>query len=109
MDKEDLARILNDILELPTPRQPRTGKSYKLVTALIQTIKEALANGRSVSIPGFGILKVKTRPARKSFCFPYTYMKMGGSAYQVNVPARKYVQFVPSKPLVRLLQEKEIE
>lgn len=67
----------------------------RVVTACFDTMAEALGQGESVKIVGFGSLNVKTRAARVGIN-PRTKEKM-------QYPAKKTVTFSPAGKLKELL------
>lgn len=65
--------------------------------ALYAAIREALAQGEDVRLPGVGVLKVKTSPARTA--------RNPRTGEAVAVPARNHVRFSPAGELRQLVNE----
>ena len=71
---------------------PLTAKQMDAaLSALIQTLTDALKSGEKVVLPGFGMFAVKTRPARQGRN-PYT-------GENIAIPARKLPAFKAGKTL----------
>lgn len=66
-------------------------ESTEFVNATLEAIREALEQGESVRLVGFGVFSVKDRAASVRVN-PQTREK-------INVPARKSVKFTPGKEL----------
>jgi nucleoid DNA-binding protein len=103
LTKTKLTQEIADILQIPTRGRPRYGLANTIQMAIFKTIVDCLRRGEEVWIPGFGKLKVRTRPARKSACVYYYHVNNKGSCVIKNIPARKYVHFQPSKVVLRNL------
>jgi nucleoid DNA-binding protein len=103
LTKEGLSYIVGDLLELP--RAARHGLSYKIVTALIESMTQALKRGETIQIEGLGIFRPITRPPRKQAA--NYFFNLGKSSYfeLIDLPERKVISFQPSKVLKRLLKE----
>ncbi len=73
----------------------KTGASKKdtdaFVAAFQDVVVEALKNGESVTLTGFGVFKVVHRPAREA--------RNPRTGEKITVPARKVPQFKPGKGL----------
>lgn len=65
--------------------------------ALYAAIREALAQGEEVRLPGVGVLKVKTSPARTA--------RNPRTGEPVAVPARNHVRFSQAGELRQLVNE----
>ena len=65
--------------------------SQKALDAILETITDALVDGKSVNFIGFGSFDTATRAARKA--------KVPGTDRVVDVPASKAVKFKPGKQL----------
>lgn len=89
-----------DILDLPYAR--RSGTAYEVVQKIQQAMTKALLIGERVSIKGFGIFSLRVKPATRSSCY-YFYGKKKGPWAIVDIPAKTYVHFEPSKVLLRIL------
>ncbi len=63
----------------------------KVIDAMLQTITEALKEGKSVSFIGFGAFTTSKRAARKT--------KLPGTEKLVDVPETKVVKFKVGKQL----------
>ena len=71
---------------------PLTAKQMEsALSALIQTLTDALKSGEKVVLPGFGMFAVKTRPARQGRN-PYT-------GENIAIPERKTPAFKATKTL----------
>ena len=71
---------------------PLTAKQMDAaLSALIQTLTDALKSGEKVILPGFGMFGVKTRPARRG------YNPTNGEA--ITIPERKVPGFKAGKTL----------
>ena len=71
---------------------PLTAKQMEsALSALIQTLTDALKSGEKVILPGFGTFGVKIRPARRG------YNPLTGE--QIALPARNVPAFKASKRL----------
>ncbi len=71
---------------------PLTAKQMEsALSALIQTLTDALKSGKKVVIPGFGMFGVKMRPARRG------YNPSNGEA--IMIPERKVLGFKAGKRL----------
>lgn len=81
--------------ELISAISEKSGLSKKAVGAMldayIDTVKETVAAGNSVSLTGFGVFECKTRKARTA------HSPVSGETIQV--PERKAVVFRPGKHL----------
>ena len=103
--KEDLAREVCQVLDLPYMR--RHGKGYDIVGAILDSIVGGLLRGERVIIDGFGIFEIRTRPPRKRLAYFYPYLNKKGLHKELQqVPAKRHVVFSPSKPLKRMLNER---
>ncbi len=73
----------------------QTGLSKKdagaAVNALLDTVQNALANGESVQITGFGTFEVRQRAAREGV--------KPGTSEKIQIPASKAPAFKAGKPL----------
>ncbi len=63
----------------------------KAVHAVLTSIQKALAKGEKVSIAGFGVFEVSSRPARKG--------RNPRTGETITIPASKAVRFKPGKGL----------
>ncbi len=70
----------------------------KAVTAVIDTVIEAVANGDKVQIVGFGTFEQRTRNERKG-CDPRT-------GNQITIPASKVPAFKPGKSFKETVDKK---
>lgn len=82
--------------ELTTQVAKQTGltvaNAAKCVDAVLQSIKENVIEGNSVTLQGFGSFSVSNRAARQGVN-PATKTRM-------NIPARKVMRFTASKSIV---------
>lgn len=85
MNKQQLLEILSDKSGI------RKRQAEALLDALGEAVKEALAVGDEVAIPGVGKLKTAARPARQQ--------RNPRTGEAIQVPEKKVVKFVPSKTL----------
>lgn len=105
MDVEDIARIVEDVLEFRDYRHPRASKSYKIVRSILKTIEAAVLRGEDVKIAGFGIFRIIERPARKHpVCYFYGLKRLNNHLIESHA-ARRYVVFQPSKALKRFVND----
>lgn len=103
--KDTYAREVAALLELPYPGNNQ-GEAYRIVGAIFKAIGDALRRGERVSVDGFGIFSVRTRPATREHHYFYPYLKKKGLHQEVvDVPARRYVHFRPSTPLRRIIND----
>ena len=65
--------------------------SEKAVNAVIESITEALANGESVQLVGFGTFEVRERPARNG--------RNPQTGAEITIPASKLPAFKAGKAL----------
>lgn len=86
MTKAELVDKIQAKADLPT----RT-KAENALDAVIECVREALAQGDSVTFTGFGSFKVVERAARKGRN-PHT-------GEEIDIPAGKVVKFTPGKVL----------
>ena len=71
---------------------PLTSKQMgAALSALVESVTDALKNGEKVVLPGFGMFSVKTRPARQGRN-PYT-------GENIAIPERKTPAFKAAKTL----------
>jgi nucleoid DNA-binding protein len=103
LTKTKLTQEIADILQIPTRGRPRAGLANKIQMAVFKTIVDALHRGEEVRVLGFGIFRVRTRPATRRGCVYYYHVNNKGSCVVKNIPARKYVHFQPSKVLLRMI------
>lgn len=104
LTKEILSREVAALLELPFYR--RGGESYKIVQTIFKVVVSALLRGESVYIKGFGTFSIYTRKPTRSPCYYFYGRKKGGLPWSVkDLPAKKFVVFRPSKPLMRMLND----
>ena len=97
-----LAEVSNEVylrVDQTDPDIPKMKKSgvYDILKASFDVMKQAIASGEDVSIPGFGKYKVTTRKARKGRN-PRT-----GEALQIK--AKQVVRFAPSSVLREAVAE----
>lgn len=109
VNRESLGIIVRDTLDLPIGRDPRIGPEYKVVSAILKAITDALLRGEEVSIAGFGIFKVETKPPNgRKVAYPFPLgtppSKTSPRVYEIK-EAHKVVKFYPSKVLTRYINE----
>ena len=87
--------------DLPTHTSHESHTTHKTHSspqkALYAAIREALAQGEEVRLPGVGVLKVKTSPARTA--------RNPRTGEAVAVPARNHVRFSQAGELRQLVNE----
>ena len=106
--KEDIAAEINRLLGYPLG-DTRSSKGYKLVTAVVQAMTEALLKGDSISVKGFGRFEWKVRKARKITRLRYFYGTPTAHYEKSGViPAKRYVAFTPCHSLKRDMRETEL-
>lgn len=86
MNKTDLVKAVAEKAGLTN------AESKKALEAAIETVKEALAAGDTITVIGFGTLSAPERPARKGFN-PLTKQP-------IDIAAKKVVKFKPSATLL---------
>ena len=100
--KEHLGRIVSELLDLPYAR--RHGEAYKTVQAIQQAITEALLRGERVSVAGFGIFEITTKPKQKRRASYFFGRRIKNPTSEIReYPERQYVKFKPSKALLRFI------
>lgn len=106
LTKEEIAKDLRDILELPTGKRIKTSKAYKIVTTVIKGLtKEILKNGK-VRIDGLGTFTIRTRPSvRKSCVYHYHHDHSAKRRLIRVIPPKKYVHFKPAKAIIKNLNQ----
>ena len=102
MNKETLSRELAPILDLPIERR-WGGKSYRIVKSIFDVIADALQRGDSVKIDGLGIFRIREKPATRSACYYFYGRSNKVKCVIKDIPAKRYVYFQPSKPIIRKL------
>ena len=91
MYKTELIRTMVKKAEVKS-EVPLTAKQMDAaLSALMESVTEALKNGEKVVLPGFGMFAVKTRPARQG------YNPMTGET--ITIPERKVPGFKAGKTL----------
>lgn len=85
MNKNELVASVADKTGLPKK------DAEKAVTAVFDSIQEALTAGEKVQLIGFGIFEVKERPARKG--------RNPRTGEEIEIPASKNPGFRAGKPL----------
>jgi DNA-binding protein HU-beta len=79
------------IKRVATKANKSAKESTEFVNATLETIREALQEGESVRLVGFGVFSVRERAASQRVN-PQTRQK-------IDVPAKKAVKFTPGKEL----------
>jgi nucleoid DNA-binding protein len=99
-----LANTVAELLDIPYTFNRRTGPAAKAVNAIFAAITNALLRGEEVRIDGFGIFRIRTRKPTRSPCYYFYGRKHKGTYWEVkDLPEKRYVVFLPSKPLKRLI------
>lgn len=97
--KRNLDEEVNYLIGLPS-------RDRRVVKAVINSMINALKRGEKVSIPGFGIFKVKSyKPRKHTGNFFY---KRIHSAMISDLPDRKRVLFRPSSALKYMINQEPI-
>ena len=65
MNKAELVRTMVKKAEERGKTTLTVAQSQAAVTALVESVTDALKSGEKVVLPGFGMFAVKTRPARQ--------------------------------------------
>lgn len=104
MTRETIATELSDILEIP--RLGRRGKSWKIVCAVIQAMTEGLLRDGYVRVEGFGVFRIRQRPAVRRGCYFFPYLGKGQHVEVNVIPAKRYVHFTPAPSIVRTLNDR---
>ena len=91
MNKAELVRTMVKKAEERGKAQLTVAQSQAAVTALMETVTDALKNGEKVVLPGFGMFAVKTRPASQGHN-PIT-------GERITIPERKLPAFKAGKTL----------
>lgn len=99
-----IRREVEDLLRLP--HSNRGGTGFKIVRAVCQAMTNALQQGETVSISGFGKFIVKYQKPGKCYCF----LRPGRSKkkterHLIDIPEKHYVYFKPSAVLKRMVNE----
>lgn len=106
VNKETLARGVADVLELPY--EGRSGKAYEAVKAIFTSMIGSLRRGEAIEVAGFGVFKLRTRPARGNLAYFYPYLKKKGLHKEIiTLPPKVYVHFQPSKAFLRLINDQD--
>lgn len=97
-----LAEVSHEVfarIDQSDPGIPKMKKSgiYDILKASFDVMKQAIASGEDVAIPGFGKYKVTTRKARKG-----RNPKTGES---IEIKAKQVVRFAPSSVLREAVAE----
>ena len=91
MNKAELVRIMVKKAEERGKAQLTVAQSQAAVTALVESVTEALKTGEKVVLPGFGMFGVRMRPARRG------YNPLTGE--QIALPEKKLPAFKAGKTL----------
>ena len=97
-----LAEVSHEVylrVDQTDPDIPKMKKSgvYDILKASFDVMKQAIASGEDVSIPGFGKYKVSTRKARKG--------RNPRTGETINIKAKQVVRFAPSSVLREAVAE----
>lgn len=104
MNKSDLVKEVEAILQLPSYLRKPNNPSVKIVNAILKTVTKFLVEGHEVRIPGLGIFKPHTRPSMScEVKYFYGGKNKKPTKAMVQLPPKKTVQFKPTKPLLREL------
>lgn len=95
LTKADLAESIH--LNFPIDKF----KAAQIVEDYIETIKDALQKDGKVMLSGFGLFKVKSKPARKG--------RNPQTGQTITLRARKVVKFKPSQLLRRAINGQSTE
>ena len=86
MTKAELVDKIYKQAELPTKAM-----TEKALNTVITVLRDALADGESISFTGFGTFKVVERAARKG--------RNPRTGQEIDIPASKVAKFTPGKIL----------
>ena len=104
--RESLSYIVGEVLELPRVR--RQGKAYRIVQTIITSLANALQKEKVIRIKGFGIFEIRERAPTRQTCYYFHGLKCRGLHWEViNLPAKKYIIFKPSKVLLQMINQGE--
>ena len=97
-----LAEVSHEVylrVDQADPDIPKMKKSgvYDILKASFDVMKQAIASGEDVSIPGFGKYKVSTRKARKG--------RNPRTGEAIDIEAKQVVRFAPSSVLREAVAE----
>ena len=97
-----LAEVSHEVylrVDQTDPDIPKMKKSgvYDILKASFDVMKQAIASGEDVSIPGFGKYKVSTRKARKG--------RNPRTGETIDIKAKQVVRFAPSSVLREAVAE----
>jgi len=97
-----LAEVSNEVylrVDQVDPDIPKMKKSgvYDILKASFDVMKQAIASGEDVSIPGFGKYKVSTRKARNG--------RNPRTGETIKIGAKQVVRFAPSSVLREAVAE----
>lgn len=99
--KDTLAREVAEVLELPFAR--RHGTAYKIIVSMFKSMSDALLRGEEIKIDGFGIFRLRERPPTRHGAVYHYHLKQRADSIVIELPAKKYITFIPSKPLKRFI------
>lgn len=97
-----LAEVSHEVylrVDQSDPDIPKMKKSgiYDILKASFDVMKQAIASGEDVAIPGFGKYKVTTRKARNG--------RNPKTGEAIKIPAKQVVRFAPSSVLREAVAE----
>ena len=93
MNKVDLVRSAMERYEMSRK------DALALVDGIFEDIQDAVTTGEAVKIPGFGIFRVRDRPARIA--------RNPATGEPVKVPAKRVFKFLPAKALKEAVMSKK--
>ena len=93
MKKSDLVVMLAQANELPQKTVAA------LLDKMLEIMQERLAADEDVAFPGFGVLYVVERPARRG--------RHPGTGEPIDIPARKTVRFMPGQRLKKRIANEQ--
>ena len=91
MNKAELIRTMVKKAEERGKTTLTVAQSQAAVTALVESVTDALKSGEKVVLPGFGMFAVKTRPAGQG--------RNPITGEQITIPERKLPAFKAGKTL----------
>lgn len=106
MKRLDLARLVNDVLELPIPDKKNIEQclAMDIVNAVIKAMTAALQRGETIRVYGLGTFQLRTRKARRIGYTYYPHLPNHKKRFKVRLLKPKtYVHFTPSASILEEL------
>ena len=97
----DIAHYIHELTDLPLAKSNQPTLGRHILRIIVKTMRDALRRGEDVEIRGFGKFTVVTCPARmrKGTVIHPGYV----TPEPIIFPAKRVVTFIPSHPLVTML------